>query len=282
MMMSSVSSMALLTLSACASRTIPADLGIPWGATVKGIVANPVQADGKLVTVSGEVNRVFGPRWFSIGGEGFDGGEELLIVGSPRIPALLSNLADSTAVSNDLIQVTGRVRFFDRLALEKELGEDFGGSWSQEYQSKPVLVMTNFSLTPRTDLPPMADSAPAMNGAPITDGMMIIRAPNRGALVGRSVALLNVKVQTVVGKNAFWVGPDANQQLFVVVDSTMSDVDRVRVGETISVAGMIQAMPSDLAPMRTSWSLSAANEIILKRETVYLQVTGLYVHRMPN
>jgi len=62
----------------------------------------------------------------------------------------------------------------------------------------------------------------------------------------------------------------------------MSDVDRVRVGETISVVGMIQAMPSDLAQMRTSWSLSAANIIILKRETAYLQVTGLYVHRLPN
>jgi len=277
-----VSSIALITLSACAGRTIPPDLGVPWGATVKSIVANPVQAEGKLVTVSGGVNRVFGPRWFSIGGEGFDGGEELLVVGSSRIPALLNDLADSGAIANDLIQVTGRVRFFDRLALEKELGVDFGGNWSQEYQSKPVVVMTDFALTPRAELAPRADSSSAMSGGPITDGMMIIRAPNRGALVGRSVALLNVKVQTIVGKNAFWAGPDANQQLFVVIDSSMADADRVRVGETISIAGVIRALPSDLTPMRRSWSLSAANEIILRRETTYLQVTGLYVHRMAN
>ena len=63
------SAIAVAALSACASRPVPPDIGIPWGATVKSIVANPQKADGKLVTVSGEVNRIFGPRWFSIGGE---------------------------------------------------------------------------------------------------------------------------------------------------------------------------------------------------------------------
>jgi hypothetical protein len=54
--------------------------------------------------------------------------------------------------------------------------------------------MTKFPLTPRVDLSPMADPASALNAAPITDGMMLIGAPNCGALAGRSVALLNVTV----------------------------------------------------------------------------------------
>jgi len=52
------------------------------------------------------------------------------------------------------------------------------------------------------------------------------------------------------------------------------------VDETISVAGVIQAMPSDFTPMCNSWSSSAANEVILRRETVYLQVTGLNVRSL--
>ena len=86
------SAIALAALSACASRPVPPDIGIPWGATVKSIVANPQQADGKLVTVSGEVNRIFGPRWFSIGGEGFDGGEELLVAYEQK-PVVMTDFA---------------------------------------------------------------------------------------------------------------------------------------------------------------------------------------------
>ncbi len=198
-----ISTIALATLSACASRPVPPNLGLPWGATVKSIVANPQQADGKLVTVSGEVNRIFGPRWFSIGGEGFDGGEELLVVGPTRVPALVNSLADSGKIANDLVQVTGRVRFFDRVALEKEVGEDLGGDWSQPYAQKPVVVMTDLAVTSRVDVMPLvAVSVPApmpVSAISITDGLMIIGTPTRAVLVGRSFALLDVKVQTVVG-----------------------------------------------------------------------------------
>ncbi len=280
--------LALATLAACASRPIPPGLGVPWGATVKSIVANPQQAEGKLVTVSGEVNRIFGPRWFSIGGEGFDGGEELLVVGTSRIPALINSLADSGKIANDLVQVTGRVRFFDRVALEKEVGEDLGGDWWRPYEQKPVVVMTDLAVTSRADVVPVVAlpvtvSVPATMGVsavPITDGLMIISTPNRAALVGRSVALFDVKVQTVVGKTTFWVGPNPNQQMFVVADPNMANLDQLRVGQTMSVAGVIEAMPSDLSSVRTLWSLSSANESTMAREVVYLRATAMYMHSM--
>jgi len=278
------SAIALATLSACAGRPVPPSLGIPWGATVKSIVANPQQVDGKLVTVSGEVNRIFGPRWFSIGGEGFDGGEELLVVGPTRLPALVNSLADSGKIANDLVQVTGRVRFFDRAALEKEVGEDLGGDWWRPYEQKPVVVMTDLAVTSRMDVVPvMAVPVPMpmpVSAVPITDGLMIIGTPNRSVLVGRSFALLDVKVQTVVGKNTFWVGSNPNQQLFVVADSSMANLAHLRVGQTISVAGVLEAMPGDLSSVRDSWSLSAANQTTLAREVVYLRATGLYMHGM--
>ncbi len=275
----------MASLAACASRPIPPGLGVPWGATVKSIVANPQQADGKLVTVSGEVNRIFGPRWFSVGGEGFDGGEELLVVGTSSIPALVNSLADSGRIANDLVQVTGRVRFFDRVALEKEIGEDLNGDWWRPYEQKPVVVMTDLAVTSRVDVVPVVavpvpvPSPMPIATLPITDGLLIISAPNRAALVGRTVALFDVKVQTVVGKRTFWVGPDPTQQMFVVADSSMPNLDRLQVGQTISIAGVVEAMPSDLSSVRSAWSLSSANESTMAREAVYLRATAMSVHR---
>jgi hypothetical protein len=262
----------LVVSAACASSpAIPRDLGMPWGATVKDIVSNPQQSAGKTVVVSGEVNRVFGPRWFSIGGEGFGGGEELLVVGPTRIPKLLDNLADSGKVANDLVQVTGRVRLFDVDAIEDEIGEDLpGGDWWRPYDRKPVVVMTDLDITPRVDVVPVVAVPVPVPVAPITDELLIISTPERRSLVGRTVALFGVKVQTVVGRNAFWVGPTPDRQLFVALDPTTTGDREVRAGQTIAVAGVLRAMPTDLAGVRGSWSLTAANEATLAREPLYL------------
>jgi len=96
----------------------------------------------------------------------------------------------------------------------------------------------------------------------------------------QSVALLDVTVQTVVGTNTFWVGPNPSQQMFVVANLSIANLDHLRVGQTISVAEVPQAMPGDLSSVRASWSLSAANQTTLAREPVYLQATGLYMHGM--
>lgn len=264
--------------AACASsQPIPPSLGMPWGATVKDIVSNPQQAAGKTVVVSGEVNRVFGPRWFSIGGEDF-GGDELLVVGPTRIPKLLDNLADSGKVANDLVQVTGRVRLFDVDAIEDEIGEDLpGGDWWRPYDKKPVVVMTDLDITPRVDVVPVVAVPVPVPVAPITDELLIITSPDRRPLVGRTVALFGVKVQTVTGPNSFWVGPSPDRQLFVALDSTATGDRDIRPGQTIAIAGVLRAMPSDLASVRARWSLSAANEATLAREQLYLAASRVEV-----
>ncbi len=76
------------------------------------------------------------------------------------------------------------------------------------------------------------------------------------------------------------MGPNPRQPLFVVADSGMANLANLRVGQTISVAGVLEAMPSDLSSVRTAWSLSAANETTMAREVVYLRATGLYMHGM--
>ena len=274
----------VLVLSGAAAcggaRQVPPDLGLTWGATVKDITSNPRAAEGRIVTVSGEVNRVFGPRWFSIGGEGYGGGEELLVVGASAVPSILNNLADSGKVSNDLVQVTGRVRVFEEDAIEREINADLDGDLFDIYDGKPVIVMHDLDITPRVDVVPVVAVPVAVPVGPITNTLVIVDSSDRPSLVGRSVALLNVKVAEVVSSRAFWVGASNEKRLLVVLDSTAVGTPAGRAvthaGQTVSVAGVVKAMPMNFDAVRTAWALTGDTTII-SREQVYLSASNVVV-----
>lgn len=269
-------------LGACASSSVPPDLGLPASTvTVSAIADDPTAYEGKLVSVSSEIDRVFGPRWFSLGGEEF-GGDELLVVGPTTVPAIVETLSDSAAAMNDLVQVTGYVRIFNEEQIEDEIGTEIGERWWEAYERKPVLVMTDLDLTPRVDVVPVA-AVPVPVPVPvptpvIVDEAIIVDAPDRSALVGRSVALFGARVQTVTGDHAFWVGPSPDRQLFVVLDSqTVARRVDIEPGQTVALAGVIRAVPGDLASVRGAWNLTAANEVTLTRERVYLDASHVQV-----
>lgn len=133
---------------------------------------------------------------------------------------------------------------------------------------------------PVVPVPPAAaavDSAPI----PITDVLLIV-VPERAPLIGRRVALGDMKVQTVTGPRTFWVGPDSERQLFVVLDSSaVTDSAQramnVEPGQTVSVTGVVRGLPLDLAAMAEAWSLSEANQATLRREQVYLAADSLRI-----
>ena len=275
-----------LLLGACSStQGLPPDLGLPASTvTVNTIAAAPTEHVGRLVSVSGEINRVFGPRWFSIGGEDF-GGQELLVVGPATVPAIVNSLADSLGAMNDVVQVTGYVRMFDEAAIEQEIGAQIGVRWWEPYERRPVLVMTDLDVTPRVDVVaaaavPVPVPTPVPVPVPvIVDETVIVDAPDRATLAGRAAALIGVTVQAVTrGDRAFWVGPSASRQLFVVAD-TQSVATRVNVapGQRVAVAGVLRALPADLATVRSEWKLTPAHEAALMREAVYLDANRIEV-----
>lgn len=268
-----------IAAAACAPRATRSGPAVPWGATVDAIQANPAQAEGRLVTVSGEVNRVFGPRRFSIGGEGFGGGEELLVVGSSRFPALLDDLADAGRVEDDIVQVTGRVRVFDQRAIEQELGETLGGNWWRLYERQPVLVMTALAVTPRGGgtPAPMAPITIPEPVAPIVDVDVILDTPDPTALSGRAVALLGVTVRSAVGRNALWVGSSADRQLFVALAPAPAIALGIRPGQTVVLAGVLRPAPRDPATARSVWGLSASDAATLARAPLYVRANGLRI-----
>jgi hypothetical protein len=274
--------------SACASRTsTETDLGEVVAepittTTVTEIARNPQQFVGKLVTVSGEVNRVFGTRWFSIGGDDF-GGEEVLVLGPATVPGILNNLADSGKVMNDIVLVSGVVRVFEEDALEREVGGglDLDGDVFDPYDANPVIVMSDLDITPRVDVVPAVAVPVPVPVIPLADERAILDAPNKLSLVDRNVVFFDVTVQDVVGPRAFWVGPSSTQRVLVVLDSAA--IDRrdatqranMRTGKKVSLTGVVKRVPNDLTKVRSAWDLNMMEESAIGREQIYVSATAL-------
>lgn len=280
--------LALLAISACAPRSsTQSDLDAVVAApphmttTVTEIAANPTRFMGQLVTVSGEVGRIFGPRWFTIGGTEFRS-PEVLVLGGSALPGILSNLADSGKVMNDIVQVTGVVRVFEEDALEREVGGglDLDGDLFDAYDEHPVIVMSDLDLTPRVDvMPAVAVAVPVPVAPPIVDELIIIDAPERKALSGRAVALLGAKVQSVNNPHSFWIGPDVGRKLLVVMDSATraSYHTMVLPGQTVAIAGIMKPVPQDLDEVQRQWGLPPVDRARLAVEQVYLSASRVVV-----
>ena len=177
--------------------------GADNGTTISEITDAPNNYVGNTVTVSGEVNRIVGPRAFTIGGDDFIGGDELLVVSANAMPAIADRTTDNALVENDLIQVTGPVRMFDLAAFEKEIGFDLDNSLFGEYAGKPAVVAQSVDLTPR------AGAAPG--GAPVLADANVTVADITGEVdtyLGKNV-IVRGEVEEVIGLNSFSIDEDA-------------------------------------------------------------------------
>lgn len=146
----------------------PADgtVDTAWeGATVAEIVDNPTIYAGRTVVVSGEVNRILSPRAFTLGGQGWFGGQELLVVTQAPIPAVVNRPADAALVEDDIVQVTGTVRNFVLAEIERELTIDLDEGLFVEFDNRPALIARDVDVTPR------ALGAPRVTGETATTGM---------------------------------------------------------------------------------------------------------------
>jgi hypothetical protein len=98
--------------------------------------AEPSPFVGLTLTVSSEVERVLGPRAFTLGG----GQGELLVIAQE--PGVTVNQATS-------VTVTGTVREgFDLPRVESEFGFDYDDAQFTEFDGEPYLVATAVDPTP--------------------------------------------------------------------------------------------------------------------------------------
>lgn len=243
-------------LTACESE------GPEIGATISEIESDPLEFFGEMVTVSGEINEVYGPASFTIGGEGFGG--QLLVVVPPNANVVGVLEDNEPYAEDDIVQVTGLVREYVVAEVEEEYGLDLVPDIEYEEQ-EPAVIANAVYLTPRLGV--------ALD--PITDITIVIESVTPEEMAGRTVELDEVMVQDVLGDRAFWVGPSSEDRLFVVLEEEPTPADPVEgrydinPGQVISLVGTLRLMP-ETAQLDEQWDLDEAAMEALQAQTVYL------------
>jgi hypothetical protein len=103
--------------------------------------------------------------------------------------------------------------------------------------------------------------AAAAGGAALTDMLTVVNAPNRASYVGQPATFTNVQVQSVPGDRGFWIGPDANQQMFVVIDEANAGrpegQTQIAPGQALTLGGVIRQFPA-ANQIPAEWGVDAA------------------------
>ena len=128
------------------------------GVTAQQIIENPNAYVGKTVTVSGDVEEIWGPRAFNMDSGASVG--ELLVVGREPFPQVTNNGSDTAVLFNDVATVTGVVRMFVTADVEREIGWDLDPRIEADFNAKPVLIAQSVSFK-------AGANRGAKNGAPI-------------------------------------------------------------------------------------------------------------------
>ncbi len=287
---------AMLATGCATAHTPPPAPGI--GVALSDLARAPGAYVGDTVTVSGELGRILAPRTFTIVGGGEGGRHELLVVVAESQRPLVNTLADSLLLRGAIVQVTGtltapaadsgaRARGTRRRAGRGGTGERgergererHGGdsglstSFSERLRNSLTLEAREIVITPRPGL-----AAAELTGAryPVADAESLIVARSPDTLVGRAAALLQARVQAVESDRAFWIGANSGDRLLVVlppgtrVEHASGGARTLAPGDTVAVAGIVRALPSDVRFVATDWGLSAAGRGALAGEQIYL------------
>lgn len=176
----------------------------PQQTTVADIAQDPQSYVGERVTVSGEVSEILTPFAYVLGGEQFVGGDELLVVGPP--PAVTTGEAGDEATTEvyaqDIVQISGEVREFNRAELEEEWNAEFPPEAFEGREGSVVLVGEAVSLTQRVRQPE----------ADMVDAGEILDDPD--SYYGEQTSVSD-EVATVYSERVFSVGDG-----LIVIDET--------------------------------------------------------------
>jgi hypothetical protein len=120
----------------------------PRFASVSDLVRQPAKFFRREVGVSGEVAEVLGPRALVLGGEEFEGGDSLLVVGREAFTTPGARRHQRAVLENDLVDVAGTLRIFDTERLEKRLGVGLVDRLKR-FEGEPVLMVEEILVNER-------------------------------------------------------------------------------------------------------------------------------------
>ena len=202
---------------------------------------------GQTISVDAEVEKVLGPRLFTIDEPNWgDLAGEILVFMDTNLAALVRE--------DDRVTVTGTMKPFMRAEIERELGW-LGREEGVEIDlsSKPVFVATrvvggtnDMALVIRTAPAAPADKPVGTTGAPASDAPVSSLEKLSAAdddLVGRRVQLKNVAIASVAKDGGFWVREGDAAHVFVRSSDSSATVT---AGRNVSIEGVVMQMPSTI------------------------------------
>lgn len=127
-------------LNAPPSSTNPDDLE----ATAGDVLRNPATYDGRVVTVTGDVDRVISPTAFVLD-SGLASGD-LLVLSNAPVPVRDATGTRELLVSDAAI-VTGRVMNMVVPEVEREIGWDLQREIEVEFENRPVMIVEKVSVS---------------------------------------------------------------------------------------------------------------------------------------
>ena len=227
--------------------------------TVDNIADEPNQFYGKVVSVSGEVDTVFGPTAFELEDQMdviFD--DQILVVTKKPVRFGSTGLSD-----DDFVLVTGTVRKYVRAEFEKEFSWDEGFSTVlDEWNEKPVLVassvrkMTEYGRWSERDEP---------QGVRIGWTATLLE-PEPATLVGEPISLESVQVVSKSGRG-LWLG----SRLFPVLAVQRPDQGVFEAKDWVDVRGTIRRLPETPTAI-SAWGLDADARERLEDAAYYIDV----------
>lgn len=258
----------LLATGACGQEQTPEQMqeaALPPGATatVEQVDEDPMRFYGKRVTLSGEVEKIYGTRAFELQGESIWWDEQLLVV--TRSPIAIGK---QMLTSDEDVMVSGTVKKLTVAEVERELGWDLEPEIEVEFAEKPVLLADSIRVY---DAQAMWSEKEHPDGA-IVGMMRLWTAPDLAQLAGQSITIHDVPVRSKTGK-AMWIGYNHMSQILVVPNDPTA-LAEIEEGQRVTLSGTLEKMP-DAALAREMWNLPQKLEAQLAQEPLYINATRL-------
>jgi len=208
----------------------------------------PAKYVGQTVSVDAEIDRVYGPRLFTIDEPDWGDLEgEILVHLAPSHVAPVRE--------NDRVTITGTIKRYVSVDVDREWGwSGLDRQVEADLAKRPVLVATRV-VGGNSDLAMLIDTtdttsdtkggtptgtAETVTKAPIKDVATLINADERQ--VGRAVDLSGVKVERMAKSGGFFTTRQ-NETLFIL--PARSNMASLALGDVVALDGIILQMPRD-------------------------------------
>lgn len=197
------------------------------GATVADITDDANEFYGKKVTVSGLVTQVVNQNAFVIGGGEF-GDSGLLIVGAKKLSQIVKGGEEGKVVEiqeQDLAQVTGKVREFNRQQVNDQIGYYLDDRLFEDFEEQPAVVADQVVLSPWQGSTPQAQQ-----GVPVSLSNLI---DEPAEFYGQKVTV-NGTIAQLISSHAFVL---VRQQTAQETDEGVYDPDALTEEGVLVVSG---------------------------------------------